>query len=158
MAAGRSRTTSPRQGRALRSLFAHTAAHLDVEWRDLPAPAWDARVRTAQGRLVPARETAWMRAREVWVHAVDLDNGARVRDLPPDLLDELLADVPRAWQRRREGVDLTLAPHGREPVVLGAGGPAVAGALPDLVRWLIGRGARQLTSSTGEIPAVPRWF
>ncbi|HYJ48344.1 MAG TPA: maleylpyruvate isomerase N-terminal domain-containing protein, partial [Microbacterium sp.] len=39
---------------ALRNLAAHAAVHLNVEWRDLPADAWSAEVRTAQGRLVPA--------------------------------------------------------------------------------------------------------
>lgn len=144
--------------RALRSLFAHSAAHLDVEWRDLPGPGWDMTVRTAQGRLVPARETAWMRAREVWVHALDLDDGARTGDFPAGLLHELLADVPRAWQRRGEQVDLVLAAQDREPIVLGAGGPTITGTAGDLVRWLTGRGARRLGSSTGEIPVVPRWF
>ena len=145
-------------GRALRSLFEHSEAHLDVEWRDLPGDRWDEQVRTAQGRLVPARETAWMRTREVWVHAVDLANGAASGDFPAELLDELLADVTRAWRRRAEVVDLTLAATGREPVVLGTGGPTVSGTLPDIVRWLVGRGARRLTSSTDEVPAVPHWL
>ncbi|ACU97081.1 MAG: maleylpyruvate isomerase family mycothiol-dependent enzyme [Saccharomonospora viridis] len=144
--------------RALRSLFSHSEVHLNVAWRDLPDEAWDAQVRTAQGRLVPARETAWMRTREVWVHALDLDHGASTHDFPPDLLDELLADVLRMWQRRKETVDLTIAPEGRETVVLGDGGPTVSGTLPDVVRWLTGRGARRLTSSTGELPTIPRWF
>ncbi|WEH36026.1 maleylpyruvate isomerase family mycothiol-dependent enzyme [Streptomyces sp. AM 4-1-1] len=143
---------------ALRSLFVHSAAHLDVEWRDLPGPAWDARVRTAQGRVVPARETAWMRAREVWTHAVDLDGGASVRDFPPDLIDALLADVLRAWERRGERVDLTLAPPGAERVVVGTGGPTVTGAPSALVRWLTGRGAHGVTSDSGGLPVVPRWF
>src|SRR5690606_37927969 len=49
--------------RALRHLAHHAAIHLDVEWRDLDAAAWDASVVTAQGRTVPARETVWMRTR-----------------------------------------------------------------------------------------------
>ena len=47
---------------ALRNLFTHTVARLDEKWRHLPAAAWDAQVRTAQGRTVPATETAWMRS------------------------------------------------------------------------------------------------
>lgn len=144
--------------RALRSLFAHSEVHLNVEWRDLSDAAWDAVVRTAQGRLVPARETAWMRAREVWVHALDLDNGASTADFPPDLLDELLSDVLRMWQRRQEPVNLVLAPGNRAPVVVGDGGTTVSGALPDLVRWLAGRGTRGLTAGDGGLPAIPRWF
>lgn len=146
--------------RALRFLFAHSEVHLNVEWRDLTDEAWGAQVRTAQGRVVPARETAWMRAREVWVHAVDLDNGGSYRDFPRGLLDRLADDVVGGWARRGETPDLVLEPTDRpEPVVLGAGeGPHVRGTTADLVRWLTGRGARRLGSSTGELPALPRWL
>ncbi|KGM15035.1 maleylpyruvate isomerase, partial [Actinotalea fermentans ATCC 43279 = JCM 9966 = DSM 3133] len=89
--------------RALRNLSAHAAVHLDVEWRDLAPEAWEAQVRTAQGRVVPARETVWMRTREVWVHAVDLDHGASFRQFPPELVDALLADVVRVWRSRPAG-------------------------------------------------------
>jgi maleylpyruvate isomerase len=145
--------------RALRNLFAHSEVHLNVEWRDLSAQSWDAEVVTAQGRTVPARETAWMRAREVWVHAVDLDNGGSYLDLPPEMLDELMADVLRSWARRGEEVDLVLAPTDRSAThVVGAGGPTVSGTSADLVRWLTGRGELRLTSRTGTVPAVPRWL
>lgn len=103
-------------GRALRNLSAHAAVHLDVEWRDLPEEAWRAPVRTALGRVVPASETVWMRTREVWVHAVDLDNGGSFADFPPELLDALLADVIGGWHRRL-GPDLpplVLTPTDRE--------------------------------------------
>jgi maleylpyruvate isomerase len=89
---------------ALRNLAEHSAVHLNVEWRDLPPERWAATVRTAQGREVPAAETAWMRAREVWLHAVDLANGGRFEDLPADFLGRLLADVTGAWSRRPDAV------------------------------------------------------
>lgn len=60
---------------SLRNLFTDNVIQIDAKWRNLPDPAWVAAVRTAQGRTVPASETAWMRTREVWIHAVDLDNG-----------------------------------------------------------------------------------
>lgn len=145
--------------RALRHLVHHSAVHLDVEWRDLPDDAWDAQVRTAQGRVVPARETAWMRAREVWVHAVDLDNGASVVDLPADLLDRLVTDVLAAWERRGESAAVRFAPTDRPwPAEQSGDGPTVTGTTADLVRWLTGRGARRLESSSGALPDLPRWF
>ena len=67
---------------ALRSLCEHAAIELDVRWRDLPADHWKHEVVTAQGRHVPVSETLWMRTREVWLHAVDLLTGVRVRDIP----------------------------------------------------------------------------
>ncbi|MDT0444374.1 maleylpyruvate isomerase family mycothiol-dependent enzyme [Streptomyces johnsoniae] len=146
--------------RALRSLFAHSEVHLNVEWRDLPGPAWDASVVTAQGRTVPLRETAWMRTREVWVHAVDLGGGAGFRDIPPGLLDRLAADVLAAWERRGERPALTLAATDRDAplAVAPGGGPSVTGTAADLTRWLTGRGARRLTCDHGELPRLPRWL
>ena len=146
--------------RALRNLFDHAAVHLSVEWRDLPDEGWDAGVRTLDGRIIPARETAWIRSREVWVHAVDLDNGGSFLDFPPDLLEALLAAVLRTWTERSEKVDLLLAPTDRpRPIQVGAGtGPTITGRMADLVRWLTGRGARRLVSSTGALPGIPRWL
>lgn len=159
-------STLPR--RALRSLFRHSERHLNVEWRDLGTGQWNVPVTTAQGRTVPVRETAWMRSREVWVHAVDLaPETASFRDFPPELLDELVTDVARAWARRGEAVDLTLHPTDRpEPLVLGAGGLVVTGEQADLARWLTGRGVRRLSAQAGietganaaTLPVIPHWF
>jgi maleylpyruvate isomerase len=81
---------------ALRNLFDHSATHLNVEWRDLPADAWHYKVKTAQGRVVPAEETVWMRTREVWLHAVDLDNGAFFAEIPaPVLVRQVRNPIPR---------------------------------------------------------------
>jgi maleylpyruvate isomerase len=101
---------------ALRNLFDHTVARLDEKWRHLPASAWSTQVRTAQGRLVPASETAWMRTREVWIHAVDLDNGGRFGDFPDIVLDSLLADIVGMWRKKDLGGGLVLAVDGCAPL------------------------------------------
>ena len=71
--------------RALRHLFDHAAVHLDVVWRDLPGPGWDAPGPDAAGRMRPLSAGAMDRARLLWQAALDLGNGARRRDLPPEL-------------------------------------------------------------------------
>lgn len=145
--------------RALRHLFDHSEVHLNVEWRDLPGPAWDHLVTTAQGRTVPARDTPWLRAREVWIHAVDLDPTASFLDFPAELVDRLIDDVGAVWSQRDQLPDLTLVATDRTtPRVLGAGSVTVAGRSADLARWLTGRGARRLTSSTTDLPPIPRWL
>lgn len=111
--------------RALRNLFDHAEVHLNVEWRDLADAEWDA---AAEG--IALRDTPWMRAREIWIHAVDLDNGGSFLDFPPDLLARLVPELAAA-----AGVDR-----------LPEGAPA------DLARWLSGRGARRLA---GALPQVP---
>lgn len=75
---------------ALRHLVAHADVHLNVEWRDLESSQWDA--------LLPyrapttARETPWIRAKQVWIRALDLSNGADPRDFPRDFLTALLTE------------------------------------------------------------------
>ena len=71
--------------RALRHLFEHAAVHLNVVWRDLPGTAWDALAPDADGLPRALRATAMERARRLWRGALELDNGARLRDLPPGL-------------------------------------------------------------------------
>jgi maleylpyruvate isomerase len=165
--------------RALRNLCAHAAVHLDVEWRDLPQEAWQARVRTALGREVPASETVWMRTREVWVHAVDLDNGGSFADFPPELVDALLADVVGAWRRRPwpdslpplvleptdQGHAVPVAEPGTTAGGAAQGGPASSGTVilrgtaAGLTRWATGRGAAGVVAAGGgAVPAPPRWL
>jgi maleylpyruvate isomerase len=153
--------------RALRTLSAHAAVHLNVEWRDLPDAAWQAEVRTALGRIVPASETVWLRTREVWVHAVDLDNGGSYDHFPAELVDRLLADALASWRRRLPATAipaLTLVRTDRaEPVdVGGTATPArvLRGTAADLAAWATGRGAAaDVTPDDGApVPAPPRWL
>lgn len=154
---------------ALRNLAAHAAVHLDVEWRDLPEDAWTRQVRTAQGRLVPASETVWIRTREVWVHAVDLANGASVRDFPPQMHDLLLADLIRVWTRKDAGArgGIVLEPTDRAArFTLHATGEkanapslVVRGSAADLVGWGTGRSSRGVVTPAGNTPPeAPKWL
>lgn len=151
---------------ALRSLCEHAAIDLDVRWRDLPDDCWEVTVVTAQGREVPAAETLWMRSREVWLHAVDLDAGARIDEIPTPVLQRLLGDVTGMWDKRGELDGLSLVVEGgRDPSGQTYGDPgaatAVSGPLPVLVAWATGRatpdhpGLRWLRGSP--VPA-PRWL
>ena len=144
---------------SLRNLFAERAAQLDEKWRSLPDEAWSAEVRTAQGRMVPASETAWMRSREVWIHAVDLGNGGRFEDFPVVVLGSLLDDIVGMWRRKGEGAGLVLEVDDRRFVVVEDGPPVtdtVAGPLAAVVRWASGRGAGGLTAGSDLLP--PRWL
>jgi len=147
--------------RALRHLSAHAAVHLDVEWRDLAPEAWDATVRTAQGRDVPASETVWMRTREVWIHAVDLDNGGSFRHFPAELVDALLTDVERVWRRKHDGPLPVLEPTDRPGATTeDTGGIRVRGRAADLARWATGRGGAALLERVGggELGEPPGWL
>lgn len=120
---------------ALRNLFEHAAIHLNVEWRDLPDDRWNYEVRTVQGRAVPVAETVWLRIREVWIHAVDLANGARFADIPDVVLERLRVEIAHSWQTRGETFTV---PEGN---------------LADQVQWMSGRGGALRALGT-----PPRWL
>ncbi|WP_327330662.1 maleylpyruvate isomerase family mycothiol-dependent enzyme [Mycobacteroides abscessus] len=144
----------------LRNLFARNVSRLNRKWSHVPESAWTAQVRTAQGRLVPASETAWMRTREVWIHAVDLDNGGQFGDFPTVVLNSLLSDIVDMWRRKQLGAGLMLAVDGRSPVSVGADSPVTAtisGSLAGVVRWAAGRGSVGVDIQ-GDLQAPPRWL
>jgi maleylpyruvate isomerase len=162
---------------ALRHLFDHSAVHLNVEWRDLPADAWHHKVKTAQGRTVPAEETVWMRTREVWMHAVDLDNGATFTDIPAPVLERLLTDITGAWHTRGTDTGLLLKADGpgtgtSTGLTFGdttATNPTIiTGPLPAVVQWAAGRGTTGITATgpgtaessqeQNQVPAPPKWI
>lgn len=140
----------------LRNLFAETAACLDAKWSALPSEAWNAKVRTAQGRTVAAVESVWMRTREVWVHAVDLDNGAQFSQFPNPVLETLLTEVITKWEAQGvdgnpclEVIDTFLVSVGEQAIH-----PTVHGTLPDVVMWATGRARADTTGW----PTPPVWL
>ena len=130
----------------------------------LPDDAWWAEVRTRMGRAIPAAEVPWMRCREVWVHAVDLDAGASFAGFPPELVEAFLVEVAVGLTARPDcgaielvatdtGAVWSIGPHGTDEVV-------VQGAAHELLGWLLGRGdAEGLTSSARDgLPTLPAWL
>ncbi|WP_421616507.1 maleylpyruvate isomerase family mycothiol-dependent enzyme [Agrobacterium tumefaciens] len=146
--------------RALRNLFDHAEVHLNVVWRDLSADNWAAAV-MLDGTQVGIRETPWIRARAVWVHAVDLASEGSFLDFPSSLLEALLNDLGKtapfekhSLERKSNDCWIIRPDREQEPIFAH---PA------DAVRWLSGRGARRLTGlprndATFEIPLWPQIF
>jgi maleylpyruvate isomerase len=88
----------------------------------LTTEQWQRPVRSAQGRVLPATEIPWLRAREVWIHAVDLGSPGQpvsFADLPADFLEALIVDI--CAKRGLDATDLPPAPQ------------------PDVAAWLAGR-------------------
>jgi maleylpyruvate isomerase len=98
---------------ALRSSVRKSAGALADALDELSEEAWQAEVITAQGRTVPATEIPWMRAREVFVHALDLGTGLSFADLPDDFTAALLSDVVSRRVAAGEGPDLAAWLTGR---------------------------------------------
>jgi maleylpyruvate isomerase len=81
------------QPATLRPLVRESAAALVADLAQLTVTEREHIVITAQGRHIAADEIAWLRCREVGVHAVDLDAGVTFADLPDDFLTALISDV-----------------------------------------------------------------
>jgi uncharacterized protein (TIGR03083 family) len=137
-----------------------SADRLEEAMNLLSAEHWQASVLTAQGRTVPASEVPWMRAREVWVHAIDLGTGLTFADLPADFASALCDDAA-AKRSAAAGPALTLeAAASRDRwEVHGSGEPVmVIAPLPEITAYLTGRPYHLTTAAGDEVPVIPPWL
>jgi maleylpyruvate isomerase len=147
---------------SLREAVAWTAEALWADLDEMPADAWSAQVITAQGLTRQASEIPWMRTREVYVHAVDLDAGITFADLPASFLTALLDDIVsrRSTAGTSPALDLTALDTGASWQVEGNGpGVSVDAPLAMLAGWLSGRPVTGLTDASGHpAPDLPAWL
>jgi len=120
-----------RTGAELTAWLIESSRDLEGALTRLTEDMWRSEVATAQGRLVPASEIPWLRAREVCVHAVDLGTGVPFADLPEPFLENLVADI-----RSKRGMGEV--PEGPLPDVAAylAGRPHSLAGVPELGPWL----------------------
>lgn len=139
----------------LRRWLESSARALAEAWSTLADDAWATKVTTIQGRRIAAEQLPWLRAREVLVHAVDLDTGLTFADLPADFCHALIDDVVGWRTHRADGPALRITSFTDSEVwrIVGAG-PVLDVTLPlaDVAAWLTGR---SIPPST---PEVPRWL
>jgi maleylpyruvate isomerase len=130
--------------------------------RAMPDAAWSAPVQNAQGRDLVATDIPWLRAREMWIHAVDLDVGASFADMPAPMVTELLADVTATMAQKPDCPALHLVATDGAEWTVGAADDAltVHGQAPELAAWLLGRSkGRELRTADGrKPPSPPRWL
>jgi maleylpyruvate isomerase len=134
--------------------------------RTMPEAAWSTEVETPQGVRLPATVIPWGRAREVWIHAVDLDVGASFADMPQPMLAVLLADVGMRMSTRERFPRVLLEDTDTGGTVEIGPGPdggdlgTVRGAAPDLAAWLLGRSkGTGLRTAEGKRPGpLPSWL
>jgi maleylpyruvate isomerase len=129
----------------------------------MPERAWAARVTNRQGTKIPATDIPWTRAREMWIHAVDLDVGASFTDIPGPMLTELISDVVDTLGVRPGCPTLRLvATDQRRTWNMGEDSDPdeVRGPAAGLAAWLVGRSkGRDLRTVDGHRPpAPPRWL
>lgn len=142
----------------LRADYTAAATRLADAFASLPADAWSAPIRTAQGRAVTAEEVPWMRCRENWVHSVDLGSGPGFEIVPADVLTALVDDVVTMWARRGESPDLVLVADDTGRRWGDAGSVTATGSLPALAGWLTGRTDAAALNFDGPVPSLPAWL
>jgi maleylpyruvate isomerase len=129
---------------------------------DLPVSAWLAEVRTARGRTVTAAQVPWMRIREVWLHAVDMDAGVDIDGMPTGLARLFIDDVVDSSNARSDFPSLRMEladgtaswrtrPADGEPF-------EVRGEPSQLLGWLTGRSDGSRLTSSGPLPCLPSWL
>lgn len=151
----------------LRELNDTAATALDAGWEAMTDAAWRAEVRARKGQLVAASATVWMRTREVWLHAVDLDNGGSFADIPGECIDHVTANVVQAWRTRQavESIPNFVLVADDRSDTRSVGSPDAAdtvvirGSAAALAQWATGRGrAGVVTESGAPAPAPPAWL
>lgn len=151
-----------RDPQVLRDLWAEGIAALEGGWAAADDATWHATVRTARGDEIPAYATLWMRTREIWVHAVDLDAGGRFEDLPPRVLRGVLDEVLANWHVRGADQGLILDITGDHWERLGDvdadAAVVVSGSLAAITGWATGRSRTGVASSTGTVESAPAWM
>ncbi|HEY0813910.1 MAG TPA: maleylpyruvate isomerase family mycothiol-dependent enzyme [Pseudonocardia sp.] len=129
--------------------------------RELPDAAWAALVTNVQGHVMRASAIPWSRAKEMWIHSVDLDAGASFADMPTPMMNALLADAVDAMSRKPDCPPLELV-DGNHRWDVGESDTriVVTGPAAELAAWLLGRSKGKLLRADGarKLPALPRWL
>jgi uncharacterized protein (TIGR03083 family) len=146
----------------LHAWLRRSAQTLDDAMTALNGEQWQAPVKTAQGRTVPATEVPWLRAREVYVHGVDLATGLSFAEMPAGfrtaLCDEVVA---KRGSSAASGPALVLeaVDTGGRWVLAGDGGAVtLSGPLAEITAYLTGRPHKLTTADGGPAPTLGPWL
>jgi maleylpyruvate isomerase len=107
-----------------------------------------------QGATVPATDVPWMRAKEVWVHGVDLRAGLTFADVPAEFCAALVDDVLAVFAAREQAPDVTIVATDVDRA-WGAGGTTVEGPVTAVAAWIT---RSDVSGLTGDVPPPPAWL
>lgn len=144
--------------------FRETSSNLWSAINSMSPEALGAVVKSARGRDIPASEIVWMRNREVWVHAVDLDTNASFAQFPEGLLDAMITEAAASFCTRDNVPSLKLiASDGAGSWLTSKSGEPteVEGPKAELLAWMIGRsrGDRLRFATQDKLPVeMPEWL
>ncbi|WP_192796722.1 maleylpyruvate isomerase family mycothiol-dependent enzyme [Serinicoccus kebangsaanensis] len=148
----------------VRARSERAASELDDAFAALGEQDWEARVRVRQGTEIPASVVPWLRVREVYLHALDLDGAATDEDLPRDVASALVEDASRQRSRDETHPSLVLREQAGDACwEIGRPGPdapVVVGDVRALAAWVTGRPTTSPPSRTDgqALPELPAWL
>jgi maleylpyruvate isomerase len=138
----------------LRNDYVAACDRLATAIEAMPVDAWTAQVRSGQGAAIPASAVPWMRAKEVWVHGVDLRAGLAFADLPADFCTALVDDVLGLFAGREQTPDVTIVATDVDRT-WGDGGTRIEGPVAAVAAWLTRSDASGLS---GDVPLPAAWL
>jgi uncharacterized protein (TIGR03083 family) len=144
----------------LTAWLCRSAAALERAMTALSDAQWQTPVVSAQGRTIAAAEVPWLRAREVYVHAVDLATGLSFGDLPGGFLAALCGDViARRGTAPGPAMLLQAVDTGGRWELPGDGGTVtLSGPLAEITAYLTGRPHKLTTAGGDPAPTLGPWL
>jgi maleylpyruvate isomerase len=115
-----------------------------------------AEVEMRGGYLVASERLPFLRLRELVLHHVDLDAGFTLADVDGDVLVRLIDDAVSRLRLSHRAPSVTLRTPEGESWTVGEGDVEVTGPRHGLLLWLARRIGTGVTSSSGDLPELPR--
>lgn len=158
----RNATIEAQSGRSADELVAdvvESRARLDAALAEMPAEAWDARIRWGSGGWeATADSIPVLRRTEVEVHHVDLNLDHTIAHWPADFVQRLLAERVADLDEEHPATGFTLVGNDDEGTwVVGDGAQVINGPPPALLGWLIGRTHGTALHSDRPLPEIGPW-
>ena len=147
---------------------------LDESLAQMTPQTWSSPLVSGRGDDIIAADIPWLRAREAFIHALDLGIGATALDFPATVVDRLLDSVPGIWEKkgvsthyelefldRDAGRTIRTGEPTDEPIV-------VQGEAAEVLSYLMGRGWPRSTAddrrkgirggTAHDLPTPPSWL
>lgn len=139
---------------------------------------WQSPLVSGRGDDIIAADVPWLRAREAYIHALDLGIGATALDFPAVVVDRLLDSVAGIWEKKNvtTAYDLMLSDREENRTIRtgdaatgDAGEPIIVeGEAAEVLSYLMGRGWPRSTAddrrkgvrggSVQDLPTPPAWL
>ena len=151
---------------------------LDESLAQMTSETWASPLVSGRGDDIIAADIPWLRAREAFIHALDLGIGATALDYPTAVVNRLLSEVPGIWEKKGTTTHYELEFLDRDQNLTIRTGDAVTGdsvepivvqgEAAEVLSYLMGRGWPRSTAddrrkgirggTAHDLPTPPAWL